>query len=186
MLFWLLISAQTFAATLTVGASGADYTTIQDAIDNSVAGDVISVETGTYAESLIFDHKELTVLGNQSTLAPLSSDHAMRLQNDASATIEDFIILPNGGRAFSSTDSDVVINNCTVNGSGAPNLNGGTLFVDGGTGDLNNVTIDNNSLDYGVAAFTPQTLPHLDWTTFRSPPVEPTMVERSISINKHN
>ncbi len=49
----LLLAGSAYAVTLTVNASGgADYTRIQDAINNSNNGDTILVYSGTYYENV--------------------------------------------------------------------------------------------------------------------------------------
>lgn len=54
-LFLLSVLHGSNAATITVGQSGCNFTTIQGAIDSSIAGDVIVVQKDTYFENLIVD-----------------------------------------------------------------------------------------------------------------------------------
>ncbi|HCP32006.1 TPA: hypothetical protein DIT45_01960 [Candidatus Acetothermia bacterium] len=63
-----LVSAE--GKTITVGPSGCDYTSIQEAIDAASPGDVIKVKTGTYQENLIID-KPLTLRGEGPDLVTI-------------------------------------------------------------------------------------------------------------------
>jgi len=64
------------AATLTVNDDGgADYTTLQAAIDNASAGDTIYVWEGTYNED-IYINKSLTIIGNSSTNTTIQGTQA--------------------------------------------------------------------------------------------------------------
>jgi len=57
----LFISLPSYANIITVGSSGADYTKIQDAIDNANNGDEIIVSQGTYTENIDFKGKNITL-----------------------------------------------------------------------------------------------------------------------------
>ena len=57
-----LIAAPAWAGTITVGQSGADYVTIQEAVDAASNGDTISVAAGTYTENVTLG-KQLIVKG---------------------------------------------------------------------------------------------------------------------------
>ncbi|MFA6333372.1 MAG: protein kinase, partial [Methanoregula sp.] len=58
----LLISFPAAAGDHTVAPSGAEFSSIKDAIDWSIGGDTIRVESGTYTENLKLD-KKLTLIG---------------------------------------------------------------------------------------------------------------------------
>jgi pectin methylesterase-like acyl-CoA thioesterase len=58
----LLIICPCIASTITVnGSGGADFNTIQDAIDNSSNGDTVVVSPGTYDEKVNFYGRAITV-----------------------------------------------------------------------------------------------------------------------------
>jgi nitrous oxidase accessory protein NosD len=52
---------------LTVGTSGQQYQTIQDAVDNADPGDIIHVFSGTYNENVIINTGNLTLIGENRT-----------------------------------------------------------------------------------------------------------------------
>ncbi len=61
-------------ATITVDAGGgADYTGIQDAVDNATAGDVVEIAEGTYFESVLVN-VSITLQGEGSSLTVISGD----------------------------------------------------------------------------------------------------------------
>ena len=62
-----------FAATLTVCASGCQYSTIQGAIDHAANGDTISIEKGHYFETINTKGKGLTLQGVNSRQTSSSS-----------------------------------------------------------------------------------------------------------------
>ncbi len=59
----LITSAQAETISVDDDGSGADHSTIQEAIDNASAGDSIVVNSGLYNESLVID-KEIRLVGN--------------------------------------------------------------------------------------------------------------------------
>jgi hypothetical protein len=133
-------------ATITVCASGCDYTTIQAAVDNATAGDVIDVAAGTYAEEVTVN-KSLTIQGAGclNTIIDGGSSNAngiIVLANTTSVSINDLAVQnTNGGsndagiRVFAGCDGLVIDNVCVTNTPGR-----GGIYVDG---DVDGVDITN-------------------------------------------
>ncbi|MHC1595175.1 MAG: right-handed parallel beta-helix repeat-containing protein [Methanotrichaceae archaeon] len=92
----MLISVSvTQAATITVGADGGDYTSIQKAVDAADPGDTINVESGKYYEKVVVD-KRLTLRGVDTgeglpTLSAVGIGSAITLTADETR-LERFII----------------------------------------------------------------------------------------------
>jgi nitrous oxidase accessory protein len=61
-LFLLSVLHGSSAATITVGQSGCNFTTIQEAIDSSITGDLIIVQRDTYFENLVVD-RSISLVG---------------------------------------------------------------------------------------------------------------------------
>jgi len=69
LLICLLLTGLCQADVVIVDANGsADYTAIQDAIDESGSGDTIEVRPGVYYESLNFYGKAITITGSDRGL----------------------------------------------------------------------------------------------------------------------
>jgi parallel beta-helix repeat protein len=65
MLIPILVLGSANASKITVGPQGADYSQIQQAIDNSSQGDIIEVQSGVYREN-VHVYKTLTLQGIDS------------------------------------------------------------------------------------------------------------------------
>ena len=87
------------AATITVGPEGCDHSSIQEAIDAARPGDVVSVQNGTYRETLVVDKPIALRDAGDGTDRPIvdasRGGSAVTLLADG-ATIEGFV-LENGG-----------------------------------------------------------------------------------------
>ena len=114
------------AATLTVCASGCDYTGIQSAVDAAAAGDTIEVGPGTYAEAV-------------SITKAITLDGAGMGSNAASNTI----IAPASGNAVTvAPSSGATLDGVTITGvrvTGAASSSG--IYVVVATGQVTNLTI---------------------------------------------
>ena len=59
----ILILGFANAAKITVGPKDADYSVIQQAVDNASAGDIVEVQSGVYHENVYFFNMPVTLLG---------------------------------------------------------------------------------------------------------------------------
>jgi len=110
------------AATLTVGSSGCDYTTIQAAVDDAAEGDTIFVWNGSYTENVNVD-KRLTLRGEGANVVTVtaanSGDNVFEVTADHvniswfTATGEGY---EKGGIYLGSADNcNIYENNCSNN-----------------------------------------------------------------------
>lgn len=99
----LLLVNGASAATWTVDDSGgANYTQIQDAIDNANEGDTIFVYNGIYYENIIIN-KGLILQGENKDATILQASHntnAIRINNVANITITNMTIKDGGDSRY--------------------------------------------------------------------------------------
>jgi len=112
--------------TITVGASGCDYTEIQAAIDAACSdGNTIKVATGTYDEQLLVDSNDLTI---QAASTPVITG------------------VSNAEYIIKVTNADVTLDGLTVDGTGN-NIKYGIWYYDNGSGTtsgtITNCTVEN-------------------------------------------
>jgi len=118
--------------TYTVCAAGCDFTSIQDAIDSAVPGDIIEVYSGTYYENVIVD-KKLTLKGVNTAGMPVvdanNSGDAFWLSADG-ITVEGFKVINLGsnqaGIYVYSNNNTIINNNITGN---TTNTNSHGIFI---------------------------------------------------------
>ena len=163
----LAIPMQTVrAATITVCASGCDYTTIQAAITAAVAGDTINVAAGTYGGQIIVN-KSVTLLGDPGDASPgpglnapiidggSAIGSAFFIANGVSnVTIQGFEMRNfingsgfgegNGVSAWEASTSNIAIQDNYFHNLG---YNGVLVGNDGALGDHTNWTIKGNILE---------------------------------------
>jgi MYXO-CTERM domain-containing protein len=142
----LALAQPSLAATLTVGASGRDFTAIQAAIDASASGDTIAVDAGSWAESLTIDH-DLTLSGAGPTTILATSGTAITVSSGTVA-ITDLAITPVDGRGIVVQGGTVAVADVAITGTvatdGGPALSVGVAAV-----DLTRVTFDRNDAGIG-------------------------------------
>ena len=105
--------------TFTVGPNG-QYQTIQSALNESINGDTLVVEAGTYTESLNFDGQNLTLVsasGPESTIISAGDNGpVLNMLNSGSSTIDGFTLrdgLTSVGSAAKINGSPT-IKNCII------------------------------------------------------------------------
>ncbi|WP_316965793.1 right-handed parallel beta-helix repeat-containing protein [Candidatus Methanocrinis natronophilus] len=97
-------------ATITVGAEGCDYSSIQKAIEAAKAGDILSVQSGTYRENLVVD-KTLILRGRDTGSGMPAVDGrgvgSAIILNADQITLEGFVVKNAGhGKAGIEVNSD--------------------------------------------------------------------------------
>ncbi|MDO9326023.1 MAG: NosD domain-containing protein, partial [Methanoregula sp.] len=131
------------AAEHTVAPSGAEFTSINAAIDWASSGDTITVESGTYPESVQID-KKISLIGIDSgngvpIINPGKKGNAVEIRVDG-CTVEGFVIrnsdLLNG--IFVTSDFNTIRNNTVTNNAQ------GVMLVSADKNTLSGNTISNN------------------------------------------
>jgi len=150
----------TLAATIHVPA---DYPTIQECIENAVAGDSCLVAPGTYVESINFLGKAITVRseagaeataidGNQEERRPV----AFAGGETEDSVIDGFTIcngrVCHGGGIYCCSSSPT-ITNCTISGNKSSSRGGGIICESGSSPEITNCIISGNVSGYGGAIY---------------------------------
>src|SRR3989304_6802527 len=152
----LLLAGSAGAATLTVNASGgADYTKIQDGIDNASAGDTVLVYSGTYYEDVSVK-KPLILKGidtgwGKPVINATGRDNAITL-NAGNSTLEGFTVVnvsefDYGIYLYYSGNSTLRINNVS-------NINRGIyLYYSSSSTLIGNIVKTNRVSGYAINLF---------------------------------
>ncbi len=136
------------AATITVGDSGKDHTTISAAVSNASSGDIILVSDGTYTENVVVN-KAVTIIsenGAASTLVQSTGSHIISISSD-NVTISGFNITC----TVPSTHAGIYVSsasNCNISDN---KLNGncyGIYLASSSNNTLSNNNANNN--EYGI------------------------------------
>ncbi|MBS3802319.1 MAG: right-handed parallel beta-helix repeat-containing protein, partial [Candidatus Thermoplasmatota archaeon] len=121
-------------ATTTVGpaGSGADYTTIQDAINASSDGDTIRIWDGTYTENVIVN-KSVTIEANSSVVLDGQGNNGTKI-TVSNVTIQNLSII-NCNNSMNTAgvyiyNSSNTLNNVTLDNITVNNSTGGVFGID--------------------------------------------------------
>lgn len=144
------------AATLTVCASGCNYTTIVAAIAGSASGDTISITDSVHSESNIDISQNLTIDGQGPSSTVVdggASGTVFTIDGGVKATIQNLTIQngsgSSGGGIFNSgggifNAGSLTLSNSIVSGNEVFDYGAG-IFNQGGTVTVSNSTISGNS-----------------------------------------
>ncbi len=144
----LLMAGGAGAATITVNASGgADYTTIQGAINNAFAGDTILVYSGTYYENIIVD-KKLTINGINNPIINAGGSVVTLIGENIS--FSNFKIIGNGWN-YPDAGIKILSNNNIIYNNSISNIEYG-VFINTSNGIGNNSIYNNILINnyYGI------------------------------------
>ena len=121
------------------GSGGADFTGIQDAINNAKDGDTILVYSGVYYENVVVD-KSVTLIGNGQPVVDAEGKRSAITLTVDRITLVGFNAT-NSGSSWSDVGIKVTSNNNTITGNNVSNNNGG-IFLNH---SRNNVITGNNA-----------------------------------------
>ena len=151
------------ADTITVCASGCDYTSINAAISAASNGDVIQLAAETYFEGAQIDTlgKAITLRGVLGKTGPPASvldgagSHRVLIcqSGETSATVFQDLVIQNGyysvGGGMFISSSNPTLTNCTFTNNSAISGGGGMYNEDFSSPTLSNCTFTENSARYG-------------------------------------
>ncbi|MCK4510450.1 right-handed parallel beta-helix repeat-containing protein [bacterium] len=137
-----------------------DFSTIQEAVDRAVPGDVIEVGDGIYPESVYVGKSDITLIAGSSPIIDLgktspldpSVGSCLTIGSYAAGVTVDGFTLRHGDNGIRVYPDNVIIKNCTIYenyGDGSTNYNHGMgIFTDGSNDSeiLNNHIYDNSEM----------------------------------------
>ena len=154
-----IFAPEAYATTWTVCADGCDYTTIQAAIDNAIAGDTIQVNDAIHTESDIELDKSLTIQGNgpgstivQAHASPgAASDRVFKINDPVDVTLRDMTIRHgnksgSGGAIYHDYSGILMLSHCTISSNSASG-DGGAIRNRGGALEITACSIKENTAD---------------------------------------
>ena len=146
------IASPSYAATLTVCASGCTDTTIAAAIATASPGDTISIQDAVHTETNITVDRNLTIQGQGAASTAIDgggNGPIFTVNGGVTATIWDMTIRNGsgflGGGIFNG--GTVTLSNSTLSGNSA-SFYGGGIFNVFGTATISNSTLSGNSASF--------------------------------------
>lgn len=154
LLLLLAVGPQLWAATIRVPD---DYPTIQEAIDAAQDGDTVQVAAGNYIENLVWNAKNIQLIGAGRTLTSITGRFAgscLRITGGvpATATVAGFITTNgsavNGGGIRCENSSPMIRDNViSVNRAQG---DGGGIYCKGGSPTISGNNIGTNTAQTGT------------------------------------
>ncbi|MBE9466689.1 MAG: T9SS type A sorting domain-containing protein [Bacteroidetes bacterium] len=160
-LSFLMVNKGFAQTTYTVGASGQDFVTIQQAIDNAsvMDGDIISIVDAVHTEAGIIVNKNLTIIGQGADLTivqaaestDMAYDRVFNISAGASVVIEDLTVTHGKGSSYGGgilNDGELLVNRCVITdnkvNTSSENLEGGGGLFNSGILSIKFSEISNN------------------------------------------
>ena len=148
------------AASITVCASGCDYSTIQAAVDASGYGDTIDVAAETFVENPYIIDKQLTIQGAGQGLTIVDGgglDSVFSVYG-GQVTLADITVRNGwayaGGGILSSDGTSLLVTNCEIRDNHATDAGGGIVNFDGTLVITSNTITENRSYWRGGGFFS--------------------------------
>ena len=143
------------ASTVTVGASGADYTTITEAINDVGEFSTITVDPGTYVENIDLQGKNLTLVSaagpEQTILDAAGNGTVLLMMNEENATtVIDGFTITGGDNSLAGgikCDSTPQIKNCIIRDNNATYIVAGLMASDSTGPTVTNTYFCNNTIN---------------------------------------
>ena len=159
----LLIASPSLAASWVVdGSGGADFSRIQDAIDDASDGDTITVNDGTYYEAIDFSGKALHIVSASGPAA--TTIDALEFEESAvtlaggegpGTSLEGFTILNGGDRGLYLVGSDASFITLVLEDLGDGGAHSGAgAWIDGGSPTFEGVLFTDNEAGRGTVYVT--------------------------------
>lgn len=156
LLSWLWSSKAAFAVqtTVTVCASGCDYTTISDAVYDAPEGSIIDVQAGTFTETVLIT-QSLTIQGQGIGATIVDGQElgaVFEIEPGSTVTIKEMTIqnglsVDGGGGIYN--DGTLTITNLLIQNNVADNSDGGGV-LNLSQIIMQNVTLANNEANFGA------------------------------------
>jgi MYXO-CTERM domain-containing protein len=158
LLTFLLIPAS-FAATHTVDATGgADFTSLQAAVDAAESGDSIIVNSSTYNENVTISAKSLYIEGAGSSTTTIWGDGTEEVLTIENAAVNlSGIAIMNGRRGIALRGAVVSLTGLLVEDNGGAERGGGIAVLESSDANISDVTIRDNSSSTGGGVYLDST-----------------------------
>ncbi len=153
----LLILGVARAATWTVGSSGADFSTVSEAIVAASDGDLVLVAAGTYTECLDPGGKDLDIIGEDPATTTLQGDgscESLLVLDDGEALgLSAFTLLNTAGRAVEARHAALTLQDVIITSAGLSDLDGGAIYLEASELQLTDSALALYSGRYGGAIY---------------------------------